>query len=540
MYLDESVFNQGYGFFFSNGGFWARLLYMSCYRRTCDCWFVRDTKRKTDHVVVLQAGTSAVTCPAVALPVTLILLSLLTREVLETFLYRIKLQRPRKTTMAVVEETWQTKRSTILERTTFIFNNELLSDVKFVVPVWTGESESKKVIPAHKFVLAISSPVFYAMFYGQMAETTDSIELPDCDYKSLLELFRFMYTDKANLSGSNVMQVLYLANKYMVPSLAKKCSEYLRDDLEASNVFCILPHAQKFEDKDLEDRCWEVIEKQTQGAVTSDEFVTVERSVVESVVKRDKLNVKEVELFKAVDRWATKQSERQGMTPEGDVKRRILGEEIVKEIRFPLMSQKEFASVVFDSYILSFQEVGDMMKYYSDVLFSSLPYKQTPRIASTLIRRCSRFKKFFSKNASGGGWNYSSSTADRVHFTVNKPAMLHGVQHFGSKGGEYTVSTEVKDSTSGSIPVKKSGSYLSVKAETESYYCFDVEFDNPVPLVENKEYELVSCINGPGSWFGEGENTVDCQGVQFTFRSAGSGRNGTTDIRGQFPAFLIS
>ena len=542
MYLDENVFNQGYGLLFSNGGFWARLLYMSCYRRTCDCWFVRDTKRKADHVVVLQAGTPAVTCPAVALPVTLIPLSLLSREVLETFLYRIKLQRPRKTTMAVVEETWQTKRSTIVERTTFIFNNELLSDVKFVVPVSTGESESKKVIPAHKFVLAISSPVFYAMFYGQMAETTDSIELPDCDYKSLLELFRFMYTDKANLSGSNVMQVLYLANKYMAPSLVEKCTEYLRDNLEASNVFCILPHAQKFEDEDLEDRCWEVIEKQTEEAVTSDEFVTCERSVVESVVKRDTLNVKEVELFKAVDRWATKESERQGITPDGDVKRRILGEEIVKEIRFPLMSQQEFASVVFDSYILSFQEVGDMMKYYSDVLFSSLPYKQTPRIASTLIRRCSRFEKFSSKSASlsGRGWNYSTSIADRVYFTANKPVMLHGVQHFGSQGGGYTVCTEVKDSTSGSILVEKSGYYLSVKSQTESYYCFDVEFDNPVPLVENKEYELVSLIEGPDSWLGEGEKTVDCQGVQFTFRSAGVRSNGTSDKRGQFPAFLIS
>ena len=190
--------------------------------------------------------------------------------------------------MAVVEENWQTKRSTIVERTTFIFNNELLSDVKFVVPVSTGQSESKKVIPAHKFVLAISSPVFYAMFYGQMAETTNSIELPDCDHQSLLEMFRFMYTDEVSLSGSNVMQVLYLAKKYIVSSLVEKCTEYLRDNLKASNVFCILPHAQKFENKDLEDRCWEVIEKQTEEAVTSDEFVTVERSVVESVVKRDK------------------------------------------------------------------------------------------------------------------------------------------------------------------------------------------------------------------------------------------------------------
>ena len=89
------------------------------------------------------------------------------------------------------EENWQTKLPTLIERTAFIFNNEILSDVKFVIPVSTGESESK-VIPAHKFVLAISSPMFFAMFYGQMAETKESIELPDCDYESLLELFRFL------------------------------------------------------------------------------------------------------------------------------------------------------------------------------------------------------------------------------------------------------------------------------------------------------------------------------------------------------------
>ena len=74
--------------------------------------------------------------------------------------------------MAVVEENWQSN---------FIFNTELLSDVKFNVPASAGESESKKVIPGHKFVLAIASPVFYAMFYGQMAETKDSIELLDCE-----------------------------------------------------------------------------------------------------------------------------------------------------------------------------------------------------------------------------------------------------------------------------------------------------------------------------------------------------------------------
>lgn len=46
-------------------------------------------------------------------------------------------------------------------------------------------------------------------------------------------------------------------------------------------MFCILPHAQKFEVKDLKDRCCEVIEKQTEESVASDK--SVERSLVESV-----------------------------------------------------------------------------------------------------------------------------------------------------------------------------------------------------------------------------------------------------------------
>ena len=151
--------------------------------------------------------------------------------------------------MTRFDDNWQTKCFTISERTKFIFNNELLSDVKFVVPVSSSESESWNMIPAHKFVLAISSPVFYAMFYGQVAETTDPVELPDCEYESLLELFRYLYSDNVNLTGSNVMSVLNLAKKYMVPSLADKCTEYLLDNLEPSNVFAILTHAQRFEEK---------------------------------------------------------------------------------------------------------------------------------------------------------------------------------------------------------------------------------------------------------------------------------------------------
>ena len=84
-----------------------------------------------------------------------------------------------------IVEIWQTKPPTLVDRTTSIFNNDSPSDMKFVVPVSSAESKSKKVIPVQKFVLAIKSPVFFATFYGQMAETKDSIQLPYTRKKSI-------------------------------------------------------------------------------------------------------------------------------------------------------------------------------------------------------------------------------------------------------------------------------------------------------------------------------------------------------------------
>ena len=284
-----------------------------------------------------------------------------------------------------------------------------------------------------------------------------------------------------------------------------------------------------------------MIEKQTQEAVTSDEFVTVERSVVESVVKREKLNVKEVELFKAVDRWAIKESERQGITPESDWKRRILGEEIVKAIRFPLMSQKEFAFVVINADILTLKEVGDMMKHYVDGLTSYSPFLQVPRIGCARYR-CHRFDK--SCPPVNNIWGYRDSKRDSVQFSVSKPVTLFGIQHFGSEFGEYTVVTEVKDSADDSSIVKQSGSYASAKNKLEDnqYYGFDVQFDRPVCLQENKKYKLVSLIKGPSSWYGNaGRTSVECGGgVRFTFTSSDASSNVTSEIWGQFPAFIFA
>ena len=101
----------------------------------------------------------------------------------------------------------------------------------------------------------------------------------------------------------------------------------------------------------------------------------------EAVVKRDSLTISEVELFKAVDLWAAKECERQGMSTDGSAKRSILGESIVKEIRFPLMKKEEFATIVPDSRILTSLEAKNIMSNFNSVYQHQSVSKETKELA---------------------------------------------------------------------------------------------------------------------------------------------------------------
>ena len=123
---------------------------------------------------------------------------------------------------------------------------------------------------------------------------------------------------------------------------------------------------------------------------------------------------------------------------------------------------------------------------------------------------------------------------------MNKPIKLLRIQHFGSDGGEHTVSTKVKDTATNLTVVEQSGIFTSEKDVNNNYYGFFVSFGYLVCLEENKQYTLESLINGPASWHGkDGRTSVEAGGVQFTFSDPTGTGNGTKVARGQFPAFIF-
>ena len=447
-------------------------------------------------------------------------------------------------------DAWQSKGKTFAERNKYMFNNPLISDVKFIVRDST-QSTQTVALPAHKYVLAISSPVFFAMFYGGVAETGDDIQLPDCDSESLKEFLRFLYCDEVHLDGNGVLQILYLAKKYIIPSLSRKCYEFLDEHVGAHNVFTVLSGAQKFEEEDLINKCWEVVDWHTQEVLHSEDFEDVSKDTVVSMLSRDSLRVREVELFKAVDLWAGKECVKQGKKSSAEEKRVILGESTINLIRFPLMSEKEFAELVPRSHLLSDNDVCTMFLYFNSVSRTPVKYSTVPRGAARIeLMRCKRFHRTISPVRAVSGWAYGGNS-DELGFSVESVyggVTLYGVRLFGKKKSRYQVKLVLHE-TSGSLVQQiiacTERTFNTEPQMRDGYYGYDVLLDQPYHIDNNKSYAFCAQIVGPPSYYGvDGKSQVRmCRGsIKFTFSNVGGANcSDSTNINmGQFVEVIFS
>uniref|UniRef100_H3BDW5 BTB domain containing 1 n=1 Tax=Latimeria chalumnae TaxID=7897 RepID=H3BDW5_LATCH len=237
---------------------------------------------------------------------------------------------------------WQATKSSVKERFAFLFNNELLSDVRFVV----GKGRQAQRIPAHKFVLAAGSAVFDAMFNGGMATTSAEIELPDVEPAAFLALLRFLYSDEVQIGPETVMTTLYTAKKYAVPALEAHCVEFLTKHLRADNAFMLLTQMQACVlniGKYSQILCLDTIDKSTMDAISAEGFTDIDLDTLCAVLERDTLGIRESRLFAAVVRWAEAECQRQQLPVTAENKQKVLGKAL-SLIRFPLMTIEEFAA----------------------------------------------------------------------------------------------------------------------------------------------------------------------------------------------------
>ena len=422
---------------------------------------------------------------------------------------------------------WQSTKNTILERNRHMFNNSDMSDIGF-----TCEG-SDKTFYAHKYVLATSSAVFHAMFYGGLAVKDSIVHLSDTNEESLEQFLRFLYTEECTLTADNVVAIMYLAQKYIIPSLNEKCVNFLLENLNPENVLDVLKQATRFDEKELEKRCWNVIESNAGEVVASDSFNNISQTTLAKLLKRDELNIPEVKLFEAVLKWIDFQCSRMNLKPTSENRRSIIGEAIY-DFRFFGMSQKEFVEHVSKSGLLTSDELVPIYEKFLGMNSPALKLNKLPNRKQAGIVRYSRFPAGQGTKRLGYGYWLYGSKPDRLRFSVNKEVSLLGVRLFGDKNeSKYQVTFEVKEA-------KVTGTYTTARNE-DDVPGFDVMLKKPIVLKQNELVTISAIIDGPGSCYGDnGSVRVTLKGATVTFNDDPSSNNGTSTYYGQFHEIILA
>ena len=121
-----------------------------------------------------------------------------------------------------------------------------------------------------------------------------------------------------------------MAKTYLISSLAEKCCEILEASIKPQNVFAVLEQAVHFDEKELEEKSWDIVSRKTQECLNSEAFCDIGLHTLNALLKKKSLAVTEVELFKAVLKWTDSECARQGINIEEDktARRRVLGDSV--------------------------------------------------------------------------------------------------------------------------------------------------------------------------------------------------------------------
>nr|CAD7595051.1 unnamed protein product [Timema genevievae] len=223
--------------------------------------------------------------------------------------------------------------------------------------------EVKTCKRASKVMLALKSPVFDRMFFGDFEEDA-IIQVPDIEADVLDIMLKHIYGVKwAFESKEQTMDVFYAANKYMLPELMSVCIEYVWP-IELDDVFIALNFSTLFSLEYLKEAAMIILKNNVWKILNHPEFVNLSQKSLLAIVELQHLNLNsELELFDAAVKWAKAQCNKNELLENGDNLRAVLGD-VIRHIRFLTMTPSEVTGSPCESDVLTCEDKLILLRRY--------------------------------------------------------------------------------------------------------------------------------------------------------------------------------
>ena len=162
-------------------------------------------------------------------------------------------------------------------------------------------------VSAHRVIVAAGSPVFHAMLYGNMKESSQKeIALPTVDTGTFKSLLAFMYCGNVEINTDNCLDILEAACYCNIASLETKSANFIAGMINVENCcnIAIAASVKKFDA--LLGKCLEFIFINCHKIIENFSFYSLSSEIVLTICQSSSLRVSEIELFLALVKWQKK------------------------------------------------------------------------------------------------------------------------------------------------------------------------------------------------------------------------------------------
>lgn len=226
------------------------------------------------------------------------------------------------------------------------FKKAAFTDVAFIVQTSYGDS----MIPATKLPLALFSPYFADLFYGQGRDPNEKrrVHIKNVNLEAFHAMLKHMNGNTPNITSIQQACDLHkVASKFKVESLINLCHDFLRDiPIEPINVFIMLGMGRKMQNKSVTDRCLMFLQERTSEVIKSYDLHDVTKSMVYEILELKELSLAcEYELARWLFDWAAVKYRDDDSRCSST---REYLEKLLQEINFLALTHEEFAKLCFD------------------------------------------------------------------------------------------------------------------------------------------------------------------------------------------------